>query len=164
MSDASSQFLEQVKDTCQEFCAALTDDEVRKFVRYTRIRELGAQEVVADIDEISDRFYLVIGGSVKLLQVDGEREFEVGQLAPGSLCGEMSFFDRHPRTVRIRARRSGVRLLEINRQMYNRIRIEEPYIATNLLEFVIRSLDSLVRHLSDENAKLHKQVTGHGYR
>ncbi|OQX02548.1 MAG: cyclic nucleotide-binding protein [Thiothrix lacustris] len=160
----STQLVEQVKDTCHEFCAALTDEEVSRFVRYTRIREMGSQEVVADIGEISDRFYLVIGGSIKLLQVDGEKEFEVGRIEPGCLVGEMSFFDRQPRTVRLRARRSGVRLLEINRQMYNRIRIEEPYIATNLLEFVIRSLDSLVRHLSDENAKLHKQVTGLGYR
>jgi CRP-like cAMP-binding protein len=164
MNHVSAQVVEQVKDTCQEFCAALTEDEIFKFVRYTRTRELGSQEVIADVDEISDRFYLVIGGSVKLLQVDGEKEFEVGRIEPGCLVGEMSFFDRRPRTVRLRARRSGVRLLEINRQMYNRIRIEEPYIATNLLEFVIRSLDSLVRHLSDENAKLHKQVMGVGYR
>lgn len=164
MLHVNAQLLEQVKDTCQEFCAALTDDEISKFVRYTRIRELGAQEVVADIGEISDRFYLVIGGAVKLLQVDGEREFEVGFIEPGSLVGEMSFFDRQPRTVRLRARRSGVRLLEINRQMYNRIRIEEPYIATNLLEFVVRSLDFLIRHLSDQNGKLHKQVTDMGYR
>jgi CRP-like cAMP-binding protein len=164
MNKVNNQLIEQVKDTCHEFCAALTDDEVVRFVRYTRTRELGSQDVVADIDEISDRFYLVIGGSVKLLQVDGDKEFEVGQIEPGSLVGEMSFFDRQPRTVRLRARRSGVRLLEINRQMYNRLRIEEPYIATNLLEFVVRSLDSLVRHLSDENAKLHKQVMGVGYR
>ena len=164
MNKVSTQLVEQVKDTCHEFCAALTDEEVSRFVRYTRIREMGSQEVVADIGEISDRFYLVIGGSIKLLQVDGEKEFEVGRIEPGCLVGEMSFFDRQPRTVRLRARRSGVRLLEINRQMYNRIRIEEPYIATNLPEFVIRSLDSLVRHLSDENAKLHKQVTGLGYR
>ena len=164
MNKVSTQLVEQVKDTCHEFCAALTDEEVSRFVRYTRIREMGSQEVVADIGEISDRFYLVIDGSIKLLQVDGEKEFEVGRIEPGCLVGEMSFFDRQPRTVRLRARRSGVRLLEINRQMYNRIRIEEPYIATNLLEFVIRSLDSLVRHLSDENAKLHKQVTGLGYR
>jgi CRP/FNR family cyclic AMP-dependent transcriptional regulator len=159
MSNLNAQLLEQVKDTCPEFCQALTDDEIAKFVRYTRVRELGSQEIVADVGEITDRFYLVIGGAVKLLQVDGEREFEVGSIEPGSLVGEMSFFDRQPRTVRLRARRSGVRLLEINRQMYNRIRIEESYIATNLLEFVIRSLDFLIRHLSDENAKLHQRLS-----
>lgn len=159
MNNLNAQLLEQVKDTCPEFCQALTDDEVAKFVRYTRLRELGAQEIVADVGEITDRFYLVIGGAVKLLQVDGEREFEVGSIEPGSLVGEMSFFDRQPRTVRLRARNGGVRLLEINRQMYNRIRIEEAYIATNLLEFVIRSLDFLIRHLSDQNAKLHTRLS-----
>ena len=164
MDNVNLQLLEQVKDTCPEFCAALTDGEIAKFVAFTRLRELGSQEVVAGNGEVSDRFYLVIGGAVKLLHVDGEREFEVGQVEPGGLVGEMSFFDKQPRTVRLRARRSGVRLLEISRPMYNRLRIAEPYIATNLLEFVVRSLDCLVRHLSDENAKLHKQVTGLGYR
>lgn len=162
MNNLNAQLLEQVKDTCPEFCQALTDDEIAKFVRYTRLREMGAQEIVADVGEITDRFYLVIGGAVKLLQVDGEREFEVGSIEPGSLVGEMSFFDRQPRTVRLRARNGGVRLLEINRQMYNRIRIEEPYIATNLLEFVIRSLDFLIRHLSDQNAKLHTRLSSLG--
>ena len=91
MNKVSTQLVEQVKDTCHEFCAALTDEEVSRFVRYTRIREMGSQEVVADIGEISDRFYLVIGGSIKLLQVDGEKEFEVGRIEPGCLVGKCRF-------------------------------------------------------------------------
>lgn len=159
---ANIQLVKQVRDTCAEFCAALTDDEVAKFVRYTRVKELVAQDIIADVGVVSEQFYLVIGGAVKLYQVDGEQEFEVGQICPGGLVGEMSFFDRQPRTVRLRAdcKGAGVRLLEVNRQMYNRLRIEEPYIATNLLEFVIRSLDSLVRHLSDDTASLQKKITG----
>lgn len=155
---ASGQWVDRVKDACQEFCSALTDDEVARFVRYTRPHIFDANAIVADINEISDRFYLVVGGAVKLVHVDGEQEIEVGSIGAGSLVGEMSFFDRQPRTVRVRARSQGVHLLEINRQMYHRIRIEEPYIATNLLEFVIRSLDALVRHLSDENARLHRNI------
>ena len=158
MNNPNHQLVEQVKNACHEFCAALTDEEVLRFIRYTRVRELTSDEILADIDEISERFYLIIYGSVKLLQVETEKELEVGRSNPGNLVGEMSFFDRRPRTVRLRACDSGVRLLEINRQMYNRIRIEEPYIATNLLEFVIRSLDLLVRHLSDDNAKLTKKI------
>lgn len=158
MNRPNAQLIGLVKDTCYEFCAALTDEEVSRFIRYTRLRDLKADEVLADIHEVSDRFYLVIVGAIRLLHVEGEQEFEVGTIDAGGLVGEMSFFDRQPRTVRLRAKEDGVRLLEINRQMYNRIRIEEPYIATNLLEFVIRSLDSLVRYLSDENAKLHKRL------
>ncbi|MEZ5478837.1 MAG: cyclic nucleotide-binding domain-containing protein [Thiolinea sp.] len=160
----NEQLVAQVRDTCTEFCAALTQDEIAQFVRYVTLVELGQREVLADVGDVGDSFYLVIGGSIKLFQVDGEKEFEVGQICPGGLVGEMSFFDQKPRTVRLRSRKSGARLLEINRQMYNRLRIEEPYISTNLLEFVIRSLDSLIRQLSEQNAILHKQVTGVGYR
>jgi hypothetical protein len=60
--------------------------------------------------------------------------------------------------VRLRAYEHTVKLLEISRPLYSRLKIEEPYIATNLLEFVIRSLDFLVRYLSDENAQLHKKL------
>lgn len=156
---SNKQLVNQVRETCTEFCAALTQDEVRQFVRYVSVVKLGQEEILADIGTVGDSFYLVIGGAVKLFQVNGEKEFEVGQISPGGMVGEMSFFDRQPRTVRLKAQDSGAQLLEINRQMYNRLKIEEPYISTNLLEFVIRSLDALVRQLSQQNAVMHKQVT-----
>ena len=168
MTKHNDALVETVKATCPEFCAALTDDEVVRFVRYTRVRELAGDALLADIGEIGERFYLVIGGAVRLLQVTANEQqtigglIETGRLGMDSLVGEMSFFDRRPRTVRLTAAEQGATLLEINRQMYNRIRIEEPYIATNLLEFVIRSLDALVRHVSDQNAKLlHRDETNH---
>lgn len=156
---SNKQLVKQVREACPEFCAALTQDEVIQFVRYVSVIELGQEELLADLGAIGDSFYLVIGGAVKLFQVYGDKEFEVGQINPGSMVGEMSFFDRKPRTVRLKSGKNGVRLLEINRQMYNRMKIEEPYISTNLLEFVIRSLDVLVRQLSEQNAVMHKQAT-----
>lgn len=153
-----------VRETCPEFCAALTHDEVTKFVRYTHDMHVGAREIIADMGDVSDSFFLVLEGGIRLYQVEGDREFDVGLVEPGGLLGAMSFFDGKPRSVRLRARRNGVRVLEITRQMYNRMRVEDSYITTNLLEFVIRSLDGIIRNLSNDNAKLHKQVTGVGYR
>ncbi|MGB0847378.1 MAG: Crp/Fnr family transcriptional regulator [Thiolinea sp.] len=153
------QLATQVQQACKEFCAALTQDEVSQFVRYVDVIELTPQEVLANVGDVGDSFYMVIAGSIQLFQIEGEKEFEVGELAAGSLVGEMSFFDQKPRTVRLTSANNGARLLEINRQMYNRLRIEEPYISTNLLEFVIRSLDELVRQLSEQNAILHKRTS-----
>ncbi|HPY38935.1 MAG TPA: cyclic nucleotide-binding domain-containing protein [Thiolinea sp.] len=153
---SNDDLIRQVQDTCAEFCAALTQDEVSKFVHYMRSMELGANEMLADIGDVGASFYLVIGGSIQLFQVDGHAEYAVGVISPGGLVGEMSFFDRRPRTVRLKTGESGAQLLEIKRQMYSRLRIEEPYISTNLLEFVIRSLDELVRELSAKHADLKK--------
>ena len=154
----NTNLLTQVKTHCQDFCVALTDDEIARFIRYTRVVELQSREILADVNQLGDRFYLVISGMIRLYHVDGETEYEVGHIDAGGLVGEMSFFDRRPRTVRLRAYDHTVQLLEISRPLYSRLRIEEPYIATNLLEFVIRSLDFLVRYLSDDNAQLHKKL------
>ncbi len=146
----------QVQQTCKEFCAALTQDEVSQFMRYVHLIELGAGDTLADVGDVGNSFYMVLAGTVRLFQLKDTNEFSVGKIAPGSLVGEMSFFDQRPRTLRLKAGGEGARLLEINRQMYNQLRIEEPYISSNLLEFVIRSLDELVRQLSAENAMLSK--------
>ncbi len=158
MQMKNTNLLAQVKTSCQDFCAALTDDEIARFIRYTRVLELQSRAILADVKQLGDRFYLVISGEIRLYHVEGDKEYEVGHINAGGLVGEMSFFDRRPRTVRLRAYDAPVQLLEISRPLYSRLKIEEPYIATNLLEFVIRSLDFLVRYLSDENARLHKQL------
>ena len=152
------QLANQVQQTCQEFCAPLTQDEVSQFMRYVDVIEKEPGQTLAEVGEVGNSFYLVIAGTVKLFQIEDNREFSVGEIAPGSLVGEMSFFDQRPRTLRLKAGSNGARLLEINRQAYNRLRIEEPYISTNMLEFVIRSLDELVRQLSEQNATLNQQT------
>lgn len=148
------QLATQVQQTCPDFCSALTQDEVSQFMQYVDVIKLERNAILAEIGEVGDSFYLVIEGTVKLFQVEKDSEFSVGEITPGSLVGEMSFFDQRPRTLRLKSGHDGARLLGINRLMYNRLRIEEPYISTNLLEFIIRSLDGLVRQLSEENALL----------
>lgn len=147
-----------IRETCVDFCKALTPDEVQRFVTYTQEKVVSANEIISDVGAINDSFFLIVQGGVHLYQVEGDKEFEVGSIKAGGLVGEMSFFDRKPRTIRLRAYEKGAVLLEINRQRFNRMRVDESYIATNLLEFVIRSLDWLIRNLGEENARLYKLV------
>lgn len=155
----NQQLVQKVQHVCSAFCAALTRDEVSIFVRYTRLVELEKNGLLADVGDIGDSFYMVIGGAVRLYQVRDDAEFEVGEIGPGGLVGEMSFFDRRPRSLRLKAYGEGATLLEVNRLRYNRLRIEEPYISSNLLEFVIRSLDVLVRDMSAQNTALRAQLS-----
>lgn len=151
-------------DSCNAFCAALTRDEVETFMRFTSLQELEPRAVLADIGDVTNEFYLVLDGEIRLIQEEGNTEIEVGRMGKGALVGEMSFFDRLPRTVRLRASRAGSKLVVINRPMYKRLTIEHPFIAVNLLEFVILSLDKLFRTTSKDISNMHKQMTGVGYR
>jgi len=148
----------KVSETSPKFCAALTRDEVEKFVAFTRKKEVGANEVLSELGTISDEFYLVIGGEVVLYREELGTEIEIGRLGPGTLTGHMSFFDREPRTVRLRGSQEGAELLGVTRPMYKRLCIEHPYISVNLVEFVVLSLDSLLRSTSREVSSLYQKL------
>ena len=148
----------KVSETSPKFCAALTRDEVEKFVAFTRSKEIGANEVLSELGTISDELYLVVGGEIVLYREELGVEIEVGRLGPGTLTGHMSFFDRQPRTIRLRGSKEGAELLGVTRPMYKRLCIEHPYISVNLVEFVVLSLDSLLRSTSREVSTLYQKL------
>ncbi|MEE9351656.1 MAG: cyclic nucleotide-binding domain-containing protein [Thiotrichaceae bacterium] len=155
---------ESVIKTCGKFCQALTRDEVETFLRFTSIRDIEPKGVVAEVGDVGDEFFLVIEGEIRLSREEGSTDIEVGRIGPGGLVGEMSFFDKLPRTIRLRASKKGAKLVVITRPMYKRITIEHPFVAVNLLEFVILSLDKLVRSTSKDISSMHKTMSGVGYR
>lgn len=148
----------KVSETCPKFCAALTRDEVEKFVAFTRSKEIEPNEVLSELGTISDEFYLVVGGEIVLYREEFGDEIEVGRLGPGRLTGHMSFFDRKPRTIRLRASADGAELLGVTRPMYKRLCIEHPYISVNLVEYVVLSLDNLLRSTSREVSMLYQKL------
>ncbi len=159
-----TELAEKLKTTCKDFVESLTHREVETFIDFTDFIEVASREVFADFGEVGDQFYLVIDGRVRLFKEEAGREIDVGHIDAGGLVGEMSFFDRKPRTIRLRAGRDGVKLLSISRKMYRRLTYQHPIIAVHLLEFVVLSLDELVRSTSQDISSLHTQVTGMGMR
>ncbi len=145
-----------------ELCKALTASEIDTFLEYTQEVTFNKGDTIADIGEVGDALYLVLSGEVVLLADDGNEELEVGRMRQGELAGEMSFFDRQPRTVRLRAVKDDSHLLKLSREMYKRLRVEHPYIVVNLLEFAIVSLDHLVRRQSSDVATFTKYLYGKG--
>ncbi len=164
-TSTTEEIVEQLIQACPNFCAALTRDEVANFVRFTKLLEAKPNDIIADIGEISDEFYLVLDGRIRLMSDDSDKELEIGRIEAGCLAGEMSFFDRQPRSIRLRAgKKKSVRVLAITRPMYKRLCVEHSYISVNLLEFVIMSLDKLIRNSSKDMTTMYKHVTGIGYR
>lgn len=162
---ASNELVEQLIETCPKFCASLTTDEVAEFIKFTNYVEGEQDQIIADVGAVGEEFYLVLEGRIRLVSVDGGKELDVGRITAGGMAGEMSFFDRQPRSIRLRAsRKKGVRLLAISRPMYKRLCVQHPYIAVNLLEFVVMDLDQLIRNSSKDIATMYRQVAGIGYR
>jgi CRP/FNR family transcriptional regulator, cyclic AMP receptor protein len=135
-------------------CASLTTKEVETILDFTEEVFYDRGQIVMDIGEVGEALFFVVEGEIVLLYDTGSMETEVGRRRQGELMGEMSFFDRKPRLTRMRATRNKTRLLKLSRAMYDRMRVEQPFITVNLLEYAIISLDRLIREMSTDVAVL----------
>ena len=154
-----TQFLNQ-----QYLCESLTISEVETLLDYTELVEFEQGAIIAEVGEVGESLYFVVAGEVTLLYDESGRELEIGRISAGEMAGEMSFFDRKPRLLRMRATSAATQLLCLARPMYERLRVEHPYIAVNLLEHALISLDHVVRRVSTDEMSLSRYMYGKGKR
>lgn len=143
-----------------QICESLLKDDVAKLTAFLQERDYTGGEILYDIDEVGDFLGFVMEGKIVLTSGSGVDKAEVGKQKVGSLVGEMSFFDRKPRDLRMSASKKGVKLLILTRAMYDRLKVEEPYIAVNILENAIVSLDNLIRNMGEDINALENYVHG----
>ena len=147
----------------QHLCQSMTLQEIDTLLDFLRYEEVERGEVIADIGQVGENLYLVVSGEVVLETRDATGgEVEAGRLFEGELAGEMSFFDRQPRSVRMTAGSQKAGLLRLSREMYRRVRVEHPYLAVNLLEHALISLDHLFRRISTEYSQVTEYIAGGG--
>ncbi len=145
-------------------CESLTLNEVDTMMRYLQEKEFKPYEIITDMGEIGCSMYFIYKGKVAFTSSNGQSESMVGKQETGNLIGEMSFFDGVPRQLRMTAGKNPVKLIEITRAMYDRLKVECPYIAVNLLENAVVSLDHLVREVSQDLSHIENYMHGTGKR
>lgn len=145
-----------------KICESLTPKEVKIFTQYLQERALEPHTVISDMGDVGNSMYFIYQGKVAFTSSDGRDEADIGKQETGNLVGEMSFFDGVPRMLKMSAGRKPVVLLEITRAMYDRLKVEQPYIAVNLLENAVVSLDRLVRSVSQDLSHIEHYMKGFG--
>ncbi len=148
----------------QYLCECLTTREIQTLLEFTEEIKFSRNQIIADVGEVGEAIYFVVEGEAALQQDTEGETVEIGRASAGGMVGSMSFFDRQPRSVRIVATSDGTRLIRLSRTMYQRLRIEHPFIAVNILEDAIVSLDALFRRVSQEVATFSRYVYGGGVR
>ena len=148
----------------QYLCECLTTREIQTLLEFTEEVKFTKDEAIANIGDVGEAIYFVVEGEAALQQDNEGEAVELGRAKAGGMIGSMSFFDRQPRSVRIISKSNGTRLIRLSYKMYQRLRIEHPFIAVNILEDAIVSLDALFRHVSREIATFSRYVYGGGVR
>lgn len=145
-----------------QICESLTRQEVETMTHFFQEKQYKRGDVISDMGEIGNSMYFIVDGKVGFSTTDGQDEADIGKQEPGNLIGEMSFFDQVPRMLKMFASSKDVFLLEITRSMYDRLKVEHPYIAVNLVENAVVSLDHLIRHISEDLSQLEHYMQGFG--
>lgn len=107
-------------------------------------REFADGAVICHQGDPGDRMYVIQAGRATVLREEGGVEVVVGELKSGDVFGEMSIFDRQPRSATVRAK--GVaRVLTLDKRAFLRRVHEDPSLAYRILESMslrIRRLDA----------------------
>lgn len=143
-------------------CESLTRPEVEVMTHFLQERDYSRGDIISDMGDVGNSMFFILEGKVGFTTSDGQDEAEIGKQGPGNLIGEMSFFDKVPRMLRMTAYSKQVKLLEITRPMYDRLKVEHPYIAVNLVENAVVSLDHLIRSISKDLSQLEHYMQGFG--
>ena len=146
----------------QYLCETLTINEVETLLEFTEAEHFNKGDSIAKVGEVGEALFFVIKGSGRLMHASGDSQSEAGTIKSGEMMGEMSFFDRKPRLLSIIAAEDDTQLLKLTRAKYKRFRVEQPYIAVNLLEHAIISQDHLLRDMSSSGANLKQYILSMG--
>ena len=145
-----------------KICESLKRDDVEVMAQFLQEKNLKQGEVISDMGDVGDSMYFIVDGKVSFTTTDGQDEADVGRQGPGNLIGEMSFFDKVPRMMRMSAYSKKVKLLQLTQPMYQRLKVEHPYIAVNIIENAVVSLDHLIRALSSDISQFEHYMKGFG--
>ncbi len=108
-------------------------------------REYADGEVICRQGEVGDRMYVIQAGhAVVIREVEGTEIF-LAELTAGDIFGEMSLFDRQPRSATVRAK-GRARVLTLDKRTFLRGVHEDPSLAYRILQ----KMCERVRRLTDD--------------
>lgn len=114
------------------FLGELSEAEWARILRLVETRQFRAGEDLIRTGEKDDSFYILTNGEVDVVIDGGSVQTTLATITEGSVFGEISFFDREPRSATIRAKSQGS-AVRITRENFDNLAAWEPNIARQIL-------------------------------
>jgi len=111
-------------------------------------------EVICSQGEAGDRMYVLQSGRAQVLRSEAGRDVVIGELQAGDIFGEMSIFDRSPRSATVRAEGRAT-VMTLDKKAFLRRVHEDPSLAFH----VLKKMSERVRKLDEELSAL-REITG----
>ena len=127
-----------------KFLSNMTDEQLERFASFIEVEKFPQRTLIVRQGAPGDTMYFILEGELRVrLKVAG-RETTLATLGPGDFCGDISLFDKGPRSADVVANRDSV-LVKISSRAFDELAKEAPELATPLLRAIGRTLTARIR-------------------
>jgi CRP-like cAMP-binding protein len=124
--------------------AEFTDEQLQRFVQFMEPQQVRQFSTIVKQGEDGDAMFLVLEGELRVRMMIQGKETVLVTLAPGEFFGEISIFDRGPRSTDVVANKDSL-LLKITAAAFARLLSEAPDLAAPFLYGICKTLTARIR-------------------
>jgi hypothetical protein len=124
--------------------ADFTDPQLERFIQFMEVQQVRQWTEVVKQGQHGDAMYLVLEGELRVRMMISGKETILVTLGPGEFFGEISLFDRGPRSADVVANHDSV-LLKIAASAFEGLLKEAPDLAAPFLFAVSKTLMARIR-------------------
>jgi len=128
---------------------SLDKGESRVLEAYGRRRSVEAGSQLFSEGDVGDEMFIVVEGALEIFKKDFLGDLRLAEIRPGGIVGEMALIEGKPRSANVRALQAGV-VLALSRAGYQRLKEEQPRIATKLQEELLQLFSNRLRQTTDK--------------
>ena len=148
-------------EQASEFLSGLTREDLEKIYSAGEAQQFVKGDSMLTEGGSDASVYIVLQGQAQVLILREAGWLNVASLQPGSVFGELSFFDRMPRSARVSALEECA-VLKISQDSFQRLAATDPRLALTLALELGKILSLRVRHLNDLIQTLRDRQPGSG--
>jgi CRP/FNR family cyclic AMP-dependent transcriptional regulator len=124
--------------------ASMTDDQLDRFAEFVEVEKIPQWSLIVKQGDPGDSMYFILEGELRArINVLGQ-ETILATLSAGDFFGDISLFDRGPRSADVVANSDSL-VVKISAAGFDRLATEAPDIATPFLRAVGRTLSARIR-------------------
>jgi CRP/FNR family transcriptional regulator, cyclic AMP receptor protein len=130
--------------------------ESANFQAFCELRMVGAGEMLVRQGDSTNEFYVVLKGSLKVIDQRSGDDFFLASLREGDVFGEMSFIDGSPRSATIIAETSS-EVLALGRDGFCLLMSANPHLGTLVLIHLGRMMAARLRITDEKMASMARE-------
>jgi CRP-like cAMP-binding protein len=141
--------------------ADMKDAQLAHLADFLEYQEIMQHTVVVRQGDPGDAMFLIMGGELRARTMMGGRETILTTFGPGDIFGEMSLFDKGPRSADVVANVDST-ALRLTNTAFDRLTREMPSLATPFLRATSRTLSARIRADNKRLARVTQQFSASG--